>query len=141
MCNAVRFTFENHSYTINIRHPRPALPVLMADKRVEMFPWGRHTEQPGKLPYGFTIKRDSIRAGKWDYWFPKRALIPFDAFMMIDFEQRDKWYENAMKSHLVGLIAKEGNERRVYIVMDGPDVATEPYHELMPLTSSLSYRN
>lgn len=140
MCNAVRFQIGDDIYTMNTSHPRPALPVLMADESVKMFPWGRHSQQPGKLPLGFVARRDAVLGGKWDKWFPKRVLIPFQAFMIVDFEQRQKWYENAMKSYLVGLVAKDGNEKRVYVVIDSPDIATQPYHETEPLTTHRTLR-
>ena len=142
MCQAVTFQFNGEQYTIDISHPRPALPVLMPDQSSKMFPWGRHSNQPGTLPFGFTAKRDAVLAGRWDKWFPRRVLIPNDAYMLLNFEGKPKWYPNAMKTHLVGLMAKnpETNERRVYVVVQEPDIVLADYHDISPVSAGVSYR-
>lgn len=134
MCDAVRFQLGQEILSVNFTQPAARLPVRMRDGSVRLFPWGRRSKQPGKLPLGGHASLDAIHSGAWDRFFPKPVKIPHLAFMEKDFENRSNWYDNGMPTarFIQGLLAREGAEVRVYIVVLKPGAEVSYYHETWP---------
>lgn len=134
MCEAVRYYVENELLSVSISQVSAKLPVLLRDGTISLLPWGRRKDQQGKLPVGGTADIDTIYSGRWDKYFPTPVKIPYAAYMLRDFEERIKWYENLVPktTYIQGLVAKEGNERRVYIVTRQSTVDIADFHDRMP---------
>ena len=49
-----------------------------------------------------------------------------------DFEGRNRWYDLLPSSCIQGLVAKDGNETRVYVVTVDPDISEKDYHDRAP---------
>lgn len=134
MCEAVRYLFGEDLMSVAFSSSGAKLPVLLKDGSIRLLPWGRRSSQKGNLPLGGCASLDSIYAGKWDKYFPQSVKIPYTAFMQRDFEGRAKWYENLVTkiNFIQGLVAKEGNEKRIYIVMTEPDIDVTEFHDRWP---------
>lgn len=80
---------------------------------------------------GGWARLDSIHNGKWDRWFPMPVKIPILSFMEKDISGESHWYDITKGKFIQGLIAREGNELRVYIVTIQPE-RSDAVHERWP---------
>lgn len=131
MCGGVYFSFEGEELRIYFPNPKAVLPVLRKDGGVVLLPWGRRKEQAGILPLGGWARLDSIHAGRWDRWFPVPVKLPIKSFMEKDIEGSTRWYDLTKGKYVQGLIAREGNEQRVYVVTVEPEMSNAE-HERWP---------
>lgn len=132
MCGGVHFEHKGEIFKSFFPNPKAQLPLLMRDGEITLMGWGRRKRQEGSLPVTGWARLDSIYAGRWDKYFPKPVRIPVLRYMEKDFEGRNKWYDLLPSSCIQGLVAKEGNERRVYVVTVEPDLAEQDYHDRAP---------
>lgn len=134
MPEAIRYSSGDIVQTITFLTSDAQLPVILRNGRYKLLPWGRRRNELGNLPFGPHASLHQIYSGWWDKFFPRPVKIPYLAFMEQDFEGRSKWYENGLQSqhHIQGLIAKDGNELRVYIVTEQPDSEMQPFHDRWP---------
>jgi hypothetical protein len=130
MCESIYY----HHLGTDIRqvfpNPTAVLPVKLKRGAI-LLPWGRRQTQAGVLPLGGWARLDSIHAGRWDRFFPKSVKLPVASFMQRDIEGREHWYELIKGQYIQGLVAREGQERRVYIVTITPE-AEDAIHERWP---------
>ena len=70
MCGGVYYTHKNRDIRLYFPNPRAMLPVRMKDGEVCLLPWGRRSDQPGKLPRGGGARLAAVYSGSWDRWFP-----------------------------------------------------------------------
>lgn len=131
MCGGVYFSFEGEELRIYFPNPKAVLPVLRKDGSVALMPWGRRKEQAGLLPLGGWARLDSIHSGRWDRWFPVPVKLPIKSFMEKDIEGSTRWYDLTKGKYVQGLIAREGNEQRVYVVTVEPEMSNAE-HERWP---------
>lgn len=132
MCEGVRYRSGPDILTSLFKHQRPRLPVKLKEGGYRQLPWGRRNGEPGALPFGGWAKLDAIHGGYWDRFFPIPVKIPCEYYMLLDHEGREKWYLNAMKRSIQGLLAREGHERRVYIVTVEPAIEEIDFHPHSP---------
>ena len=121
MCGGVLYTYEGKDYRVYFPNPGALLPVRMKDGGVSLLPWGRRKEQAGQLPMGGWARLDSINAGKWDRYFPTPTKIMVDQFMEKDIEGRSHWFLVTPGQWIQGLVAREHDEQRVYVVTIAPE--------------------
>lgn len=131
MCGGVEYRIQGEDIRVYFPNPRAALPVRRRDGKVERLPWGRRRQQAGDLPLGGWARLDSIHAGRWDRWFPVPVKLPVRRFMEKDIEGRTHWYDLTPGKWIQGLVARDGRERRVYVVTVAPEMA-EAVHERWP---------
>lgn len=84
------------------------------------------------LPIGGWARIESIYGGVWERYFPKPVKIPVLSFMEKDFEGHSHWYDLQKGQYIQGLVAKEGNERRVYVVTLEPEPEDAQIHSRWP---------
>lgn len=113
-------------------NPKAALPVLKQDGQIILLPWGRRKKQTGQLPVTGWARIESIYSGKWDCFFPTPVKIPALSFMEKDFEGASHWYDLQRGQFIQGLVAKVGNERRVYVVTLEPELEMVEIHSRWP---------
>ena len=77
-------------------------------------------------------KIESIYCGKWERFFPKPVKIPVLSFMEKDLEGNPHWYDLQKGQYIQGLIARDGNERRVYVVTLEPEPEDQQIHSRWP---------
>jgi DNA polymerase-4 len=100
--------------------PRARLPVRRRGGGLLLLPWGRRPRQRGALPDGGWARLESIRAGEWDRWFPRPVKLLLQRFAERDHLGEVRWYEVTRGHWVQGLLAREGEERRVYVVTLAP---------------------
>lgn len=132
MCGGVHFSYGNEYMRVYFPNPQSRLPVLMSDGSVTLFPWGRRHGQTGQLPITGWARLDSIYSGKWERYFPKPVKIPALSFMEKDYEGNSHWYDMQKGQFIQGLIARLGNEHRVYVVTIEPEPEDAMIHDRWP---------
>ena len=132
MCGGVHFDYQGEVYKSFFPNPYANLPVIKRDGVIELLPWGRRKEQPGNLPLGGWARLDSIYGGRWDKYFPVSVKIPVLRFMEKDYEGRSHWYDLIETKCLQGLIAKDGNETRIYVVTIEATFPDSEIHDRSP---------
>ncbi len=134
MCKSITYIYKNVEYTANQGDARPMLPVRLNNGKTSRILWGRGPDQPGELPFGYTVPLTDIRAGKWAEFAPRPLLVPFKSFTIDDRHGQDGWGGTADGNHIQALLATLGRERRLYIVTIQPDLANQMRFEHWPRT-------
>ena len=132
MCGGVHFEHQGEVLKSFFPNPHAQLPLLKRDGQIMLMGWGRRENQEGKLPRTGWARLDSIYAGRWDKYFPIPVRIPVLRFMEKNFEGVSKWYDLIPSNCIQGLVAREGNETRVYVVTVEPELSERDYHDRMP---------
>ena len=122
MCGGVYFKDGDEVRRMYFPNPNAVLPVLTSEGKIQLLPWGRRQKQPGQLPITGWARLDSIYTGRWDKYFPKPVKIPVLSYMEKDHEGQGHWYDLQKGQFIQGLLARDGNERRVYVVTIDPEM-------------------
>ncbi len=132
MCDGVYFEYQGNILRMYFPNSKAMLPVQKKDGSLILMPWGRRQKQSGLLPMGGWARLDSIYSGRWDKYFPKPLKIPALSFMEKDFEGQSHWYDLNKGQYLQGLLARENNEQRIYIVTIEPELEDANIHSRWP---------
>lgn len=98
------------------------LPVQLANGEIKLVTWGRRQHENSEMPLGGWSRLSAIHDGKWSQYIPKPVRLPITKFMKTDYEGRVHWYEVVKGQLLQGLLAREDEEYRVYIVTIVPEL-------------------
>lgn len=131
MCGGVYYTFEGREIRVYFPNPKAMLPVRRRQDEVMLLPWGRRREQSGRLPLGGWARLDSIHGGRWARWSPVPVKLPITCFMEKDAEGASHWFDLDPGTWIQGLVAREGNEQRVYVVTVTPE-SEQAVHDRWP---------
>ena len=131
MCGGVYYSFSNDDLRVYFPNPKAMLPVVTRSGDPVLLPWGRRKEQSGELPKGGWARLESIHDGRWDRWFPKSVKIPVISFMEKDIEGQSHWFDLTQGQWIQGLIARDGDEQRVYVVTIAPEMP-DAVHDRWP---------
>lgn len=132
MCGGVYFKHGDAVLRVFFPNPRAELPILMQGGNIQLLAWGRRQKQPGQLPATGWARLDAIYAGRWDKFFPIPVKIPVLSFMEKDLEGQSHWYDMQKGQFIQGLIARNNNERRVYVVIIEPELEDAQIHSRWP---------
>lgn len=132
MCGGVYFQYGEDFIRTFFPNPKAQLPVLKQDGEVVLLPWGRRQGQPGHLPITGWAKLESIYSGVWDRYHPTPVKIPAVCFMEKDLAGNSHWYDVQKGQYIQGLMAKEGNEKRIYVVTVEPEPEDACIHNRWP---------
>lgn len=124
MPEAVIFNYQNKIYTVYFARANAKLPVLTKNGEVKLVSWGRRECENSEMPLGGWARLTHLQNGKdnkWNIYTPKYVRIPILKFMERDFEGRPCWYEITKGKCVQGLITKNENEYRLYIVTIDPE--------------------
>ena len=132
MCSGVYFQYQDDILRMYFPNPKAVLPVKNKDGSLILMPWGRRQQQAGNLPLGGWARLDSIYSGRWDKYFPKPLKIPVLSFMEKDLEGQSHWYDLNKGQYLQGLLARDNNEQRIYIVTIEPKIEDANIHNRWP---------
>jgi hypothetical protein len=122
MCGGVYYSHKGQDIRVYFPNPKAMLPVRAKDGEIQLLPWGRRSEQAGRLPRGGWARLDSIYSGRWERWFPIPVKIPVKSFMEKDIEGHSHWYDLTKGKWIQGLIARDQYEQRVYVVTIEPEM-------------------
>ena len=128
MCGGVYFQHGDAVLRMYFPNPKAVLPILKKDSDIILMPWGRRQSQAGNLPIGGWAKLDSIYGGRWDKSFPKPVKIPVLSFMEKDFEGNSHWYDLNKGQYIQGVLARDNNEQRIYVVTIEPEIEDAQIH-------------
>ncbi len=131
MCGGVYYSFGGQDVRVYFPNPQAALPVRKRDGSKILLPWGRRKTQPGALPLGGWARLESVRAGRWDKWFPLPVKLPVKSFMEKDIEENSHWYDLTRGKYIQGLVARSNGEQRVYVITVEP-VMNDAVHPRWP---------
>jgi len=132
MCGGVYYQYQGNVLRSYFPNPKAQLPVKKKDGSIVLLPWGRRKEQQGNLPMGGWARLDSIYSGRWDKYFPKPVKVPVLSFMEKDYEGRSHWYDLIEGKYMQGLVARDNNELRIYVVTIEPEMEDSQFHDRMP---------
>lgn len=131
MCGGVEYTHNNQTTRVHFPNPKALLPVRTRHGNIKLITWGRRKQQIGELPVGGWARLDSIEKGIWDRWFPKPVKIIVNQFMEKDIENNSHWFELTPGQCIQGLLARNHNEMRIYIVTIAPEMP-DAIHQRWP---------
>ena len=131
MCGGVYYSYAGEDVRIHFPNPRACLPVCRRDGAVRLLTWGRRQGEAGHLPLGGWARLEGIYAGHWDKWFPQPVKLPVKSFMEKDIAGQGQWFDLTRGQWIQGLVARDGDEYRVYVVVVVPEMA-EAVHERWP---------
>jgi hypothetical protein len=132
MCGGAYFEYKGEVLRQYFPNPKAVLPVLKSDGGIVLMPWGRRQQQVGNLPLGGWARLDSIYGGRWDKYFPKPIKMPVLSFMEKDFEGQSHWYDLNKGQFIQGLLARNNNEQRIYVVTIEPEIEDAHIHNRWP---------
>ncbi len=75
MCQAIRFTINDHLITVKLTDSNPCVPVIMRSGNIMLMPWGNPSGLIPLFPPGGTLHRDHVIQGKWKAFEPKPIKI------------------------------------------------------------------
>lgn len=131
MCGGTQYKHGDQDMRVYFPNPAAMLPVKRKSGDVELLPWGRRQQQKGTLPLGGWARLESIYSGRWDKWFPIPVKLPILSFMEKDLEGHTHWYDLTKSQWIQGLVARNGNEQRVYVVTIAPEME-DAVHDRWP---------
>ena len=131
MCGGVYYSFKGEDYRVYFPNPKAKLPVIQKSGDRVLLPWGRRKEQPGHLPPGGWARHESILEGRWDKYFPVPVKLDIQQFMEKDIEGKSHWYDITKGKFIQGLVARDGQEQRVYVVTIVPEM-DDAIHDRWP---------
>jgi hypothetical protein len=131
MCGGV--TYEHNGEIVRTYFPNPyaKLPVLRRSGADELLSWGRRKGEPGRLPLGGWARLESIHSGRWDRWQPQPVRLHVSSFMEKDIHAVSHWFDLTRGQWIQGLVAREADEMRVYVVTIVPEM-DDAVHERWP---------
>lgn len=131
MCGGVLYQHEEQEIRTFFPHPRARLPVVQRHGGSRLVVWGRRREENGNLPLGGWARLESIKAGRWSRWQPRPVRLSLSAFMEKDIQGQSHWFPLIAGQWVQGLLARQGEEQRVYVVTITPQMP-DAVHERWP---------
>ena len=131
MCGGVQYSYQGEMKRVYFPNPHALLPVRLKNGDISYLPWGRRETQPGRLPLGGWARHQSIQQGVWNKWFPKPVKIIVDQFMEKDKNSESHWFELTKGQWIQGLLASNGDEKRLYVVTITP-ILQSAIHDRWP---------
>jgi len=122
MCGGVDYRFNEKDIKVHFPNPKAMLPVKQEDDGCTLLPWGRRQQQSGRLPLGGWARLESIHSGRWDKWYPIPVKLLVNRFMEKDAAGNSHWFDLTKDEYLQGLVARTGDEQRVYVVTVVPEM-------------------
>lgn len=122
MPEAVIFNYQAKAHTVYFTQGNAVLPVKLKNGECRLVRWGRRGNENSEMPLGGWARVKTVKDNeRWDIYLPKPVQIIVDKFMEKDFEGHPCWYEVTKGKCIQGLLAREQNEFRVYIVTIDPE--------------------
>lgn len=135
MCQAIRFTIHNQSITVNFADPNPCVPILMRNGNLQIAPWGNPSKIHSFFPPGSTVHINDLRLNKLRHHQPRTVAIICDAYMLLDENNNENWFELDGKSKhgLKATTATVNDKDRVYVVVRSPELLDQEGFKEWPL--------
>ncbi|MEO8402916.1 MAG: hypothetical protein ABI597_14180 [Gammaproteobacteria bacterium] len=131
MPEAVIFHYQGKVYTVFFSRMNAVLPVKLKNGDCKLVAWGRRENENSEMPLGGWARSTAIKNNqdqRWNMYSPKPVQISIDKFMEKNFEGKACWYEITKGQCIQGLLAKEQDEYRLYIVTVDPEDLTNCHY-------------
>lgn len=116
MCQAIRFSINNHPIVFSFADAKPCLPLLTPSGHIKIIPWGNQPNSgPPPYPVGNTAYLFDAKY-KWRAFRPNSARIACEAFLMKDAAGVETWFEISA-GYIAGVVATAFDDHRAYILM------------------------
>ncbi|HEC75295.1 MAG TPA: hypothetical protein ENI26_13140 [Methylophaga aminisulfidivorans] len=123
MCQAIKFTINNHPILFCFSDNNPCLPVLTRNGNIVILPWGNQSQTLGLYPEGATAHIVHVQSDKWKSHQPKSVRIACEAFMMVDQEGNEHWFDTQKSNQYIrGVVATQPLADKVYVLMRNRDL-------------------
>lgn len=139
MCIAVEFEFEENNYICRFDDLNPTLPLLRKNGVIQLFSWGRSEERIGNLPLGSWVTEEAIGQDKWQKYNAKLVRIWVKKFAEKDVYGHTRWHELTKGQFILGLLARDKNEERVYVTIITPQGHNPNYNRWPRILSQPCY--
>ena len=120
MCAGVEIEGQEKAARIYFPVKTATLPVLMRDGSIVRMRWGARNEELAdggpRWPKGGWARLESVKAGRWKAFDPQPVKIPAKGYMEKDNDGHSHWFNLEPGQYIQGLVARIGEERRVYVV-------------------------
>lgn len=131
MCGGVLYEYEGQEIRTFFPIPHARMPVARRGGGNALITWGRRREESGGLPLGGWARLESIMSGRWNRWQPRPVRLSITAFMEKDIQGESHWFPLTEGQWVQGLLARQGEELRVYVVTITPQMP-DAVHERWP---------
>lgn len=140
MCQAIRFTINDHLITVKLTDSNPCVPVIMRSGNIMLMPWGNPDGHIPLYPRDGVLYRDHVLQGKWKAYIPKPIKILCQAYMLLDASGQERWFESTEKHQtcIKGVVASVWGKERAYVLMRQPDLMDRKGFSEWPVTLSAS---
>ena len=138
MCGGVEAREADKVWKIYFPYDKAAFPVMLEDTgQIDWIAWGRREHQPGGGPVGGWAKLDTVQAGGWERFHPRRGFGMVQRFMEKEGSRGDKhrpshWFDIPEGYALECLVLGEGDARQVYVVTTDPPAEYAWIHDRWP---------
>lgn len=112
MCSGIEYQSQMYLW----QNSDVRLPVQMRDGSVSWIKWGERHGIRSPFFQGPCARLESVKAQKWARFHPRAVKIPMERYMERDIRAKPYWVKADEGSFLQGLLARWGNEHRVYVV-------------------------
>ena len=133
MCQAIKFHINDHLITFRFTDLKACLPVRMQNGNIMLVPWGRKEPGHPSYPIGNTAHLDRVRAQQWRHYWPKFVQIACEAYLLMNKEGQEQWYDLKPVQYIKGLVATAFGDDRVYILMRNPEILDPEGHTEWPV--------
>lgn len=117
MCQRVIYFLPTQKHLVSFNDFKARLPVLLQNGQVKPLLWGKKANYSNSLPTGSWLSLDSIKAGKWDKFFPKPVKLPIRSFSVLNNRGIEHWFDITAEKVIQGTVIKHEKDYYVYIVM------------------------
>jgi hypothetical protein len=140
MCQAIRFTINDHLITVKLTDSNPCVPVIMRSGNIMLMPWGNPSGLIPLFPPGGTLHRDHVIQGKWKAFEPKPIKILCQSYMLTDSSGNECWINCTDKNQLgiKGATATVWKSERAYILIRQPEILDPIEHTGWPIQIGFS---
>lgn len=132
MSEAVVFYYHDQIHTVYFNQANAKLPVKLKNGRTQLVSWGRRENENSSMPLGGWARQMNLRSAIHNRWHGcswKSVQIPVRKFMEKNFEGKSCWYNITKGQCIQGLLVRQKNECRLYIVTVDPETT---YHYRWP---------
>ena len=127
MCIAICYSLAERVVITHFTDRNAKIPLVGQANLDHFLPWGRRLEDSGQLPLGGVLSMDKKQQGLYDQYFPKPVKIQVHKFMEQNIEAHCRWFEIPHGQYLQGLLLRDGQEQRIYVVTFTPDKPHLPF--------------
>ena len=123
---ALKYSLANKQHYQQFNHQLVEIPLIDKGKR-QLLTWGRRERENLDLPVGPYILWSQLKNKQLDSFFPKKVLLPISHYCLSTHEAHRNWFQLVKDQYLLGIIARNAQQERIYIAVIIPQDNMTPY--------------